>query len=85
MQELDLHASYVNSVCFDDDGSKMYSGDSVGQIRMWNVYVTDKPSSRGVLREWSLNRTIDEPEIKVCGSALQPSSFYDDHNKAMYQ
>ena len=52
MQELDGHSSYVNSLCFDDEGSKLFSADGVGKIRVWNVYVTDQPSKRGkILRK----------------------------------
>ncbi len=47
MQELDGHTSFVNSVCFDDEGTKLFSADGVGKIRVWNVYVTDQPSKRG--------------------------------------
>lgn len=65
LQELGGHNSYVNALCFDEDGSKLYSGDSLGQICIWNAYVTDKPSSRGSLREWCLCREIDDQEIKV--------------------
>ncbi len=49
MQELEGHQSYVNSLCFDDEGSKMYTADGIGVIRVWNVYVTDQPSKRGNL------------------------------------
>ena len=52
MQELDGHSSYVNSLCFDDEGSKLFSADGAGKIRVWNVYVTDQPSKRGkILRK----------------------------------
>ena len=65
MQELDEHLGYVNTLCFDDEGAKLYSADSMGQIRVWNVYVTDKPSKKGVLRDWTLNKVINAPEVKV--------------------
>ena len=65
VQELSGHGSYINALCFDEDGARLYSGDSLGSIRLWNVFVTDKPSSRGVLKEWSLHKEINESEIKV--------------------
>ena len=48
MQELDGHSSYVNTLCFDDEGTKLFTADGVGKIRVWNVYVTDQPSKRGI-------------------------------------
>ena len=43
----------------------MYSGDSLGVIRHWNVFTTEAPSKSGVLKDWSLNREILDGEIKV--------------------
>ena len=64
MQELDGHMSYVNSLCFDTDGAKLFSADSLGVLRIWNVYVTEQPSKRGFLREWTLNKEHCDEELK---------------------
>jgi len=37
LQELDQHMSYVNTLCFNQDGSLLYSGDSSGNICVWNI------------------------------------------------
>ena len=55
----------MNSLAFDDEGQQLYSGDSNGQFFIWNVHVTDKPSSNGLLREWTINKQVDDPELKV--------------------
>jgi WD40 repeat protein len=47
-QEIESHKGYVNSVCFDSDGQKMYSADSIGIINIWNVFVTEQPHHRGI-------------------------------------
>lgn len=47
LQELDGHFSVINALCFDEDGMQLYSGDSLGNIISWNVFVTDKQSSKG--------------------------------------
>ena len=65
LQELEGHRSHVNTIAFDEEGSRLFSGDSLGAIRMWNAFVTDKPSSRGLLKDWTLNREILDGEIKV--------------------
>ncbi|XP_052095753.1 jouberin-like isoform X1 [Mytilus californianus] len=68
-QEIESHKGYVNSVCFDSDGQKMYSADSIGSISIWNVFVTEQPHHRdqnksGFMRDWTLFHTISDPELK---------------------
>ena len=65
LQELEGHQSHVNSIAFDVEGTNLFSGDSLGALRMWNVFVTDKPSARGVLKDWTLNKEILDGEVKV--------------------
>ena len=48
LQELDDHVGVVNTLCFDLEGTRLYSGDSVGEIKVWTVYITEKPSSDGM-------------------------------------
>ena len=35
-QELKGHRGHVNSVCVDCSGEVVYSGDSVGDVRVWS-------------------------------------------------
>lgn len=69
-QELDGHESYINSLCFDEEGTKLYSADNMGIIKIWNVYVTEKATKKGVTRDWQLNSTIDNEEMKVSCCSL---------------
>lgn len=48
MQELDGHTSYVNSLCFDMEGGKLYSADGNGVINVTNVHVTEKATKKGL-------------------------------------
>ncbi len=48
MQEMDDHVGFVNALCFDEEGSKMYSADSLGNIFVWNVSVSNEPASQGI-------------------------------------
>jgi len=48
LQELDQHTSYVNTLCFNQDGSLLYSGDSSGNICVWNVVLEDGASVSGI-------------------------------------
>ncbi|XP_060597345.1 jouberin-like isoform X2 [Ruditapes philippinarum] len=67
-QELDHHVGLVNSICFSEDGQKMYSADSVGVIIIWNSFVTEMPSKRGVARDWTLFAKIEDADMK--GTAI---------------
>lgn len=35
------HKNYINSLLFDEDGQKMYSADSAGYIRVWDVSLNE--------------------------------------------
>ena len=43
----------------------MYSGDANGVIMIWNVHVTEQPSRRGFLKDWTLYKEVVEEECKV--------------------
>lgn len=51
VQELVGHTSYINSVCFNEDGTLLYSGDCLGRLCVWDVYVTNSLPSRGKMTE----------------------------------
>ncbi|KAK7796958.1 hypothetical protein U0070_001480 [Myodes glareolus] len=63
VRQLDVHKSFVNSVCFDDEGHHMYSGDCIGVIVVWDTYVkvTDLQHS---VRHWTINKEIKETEFR---------------------
>ncbi|XP_052025162.1 jouberin isoform X2 [Apodemus sylvaticus] len=63
LRQLDVHKSFVNAICFDDEGHHMYSGDCIGVICVWDTYVkvTDPQHS---VRHWALNKEIKETEFR---------------------
>ncbi|NP_001002277.2 jouberin isoform X2 [Rattus norvegicus] len=63
VRQLDVHKSFVNSICFDDEGHHMYSGDCIGVIAVWDTYVkvTDVQHS---VRHWTINKEIKETEFR---------------------
>ncbi|KAJ6660097.1 hypothetical protein lerEdw1_018023 [Lerista edwardsae] len=62
LQEFDGHRSFINTLCFDAEGLHMYSGDSTGQIIIWNTFV--KGSSQSPVQHWGINKEIKEDDIK---------------------
>jgi jouberin len=65
LHELDGHLAFVNALCFNDDGDVLYSGDSLGNIHVWNVRVadTDAASAKGTQVTWSLQKEITHKDI----------------------
>ncbi|XP_008820297.1 jouberin isoform X1 [Nannospalax galili] len=63
VRQVDAHKSFVNSLCFDNEGHHMYSGDCTGVIVVWDTYVkvTDVQHS---VRHWTINKEIKETEFK---------------------
>jgi len=40
--------SYVNTLCFNKDGSLLYSGDSSGSVCVWNIVIEDGACLSGI-------------------------------------
>ncbi|ESO98402.1 hypothetical protein LOTGIDRAFT_62094, partial [Lottia gigantea] len=60
-QEIEDHQGHVNSVCFDEEGEKLYSADSKGVIMVWNTYIDPR---RGYITNCTKYQEIKEPSIK---------------------
>ncbi|KAM6433682.1 jouberin [Rhynochetos jubatus] len=62
LQELDGHKSFINTLCFDAEGLHMFSGDSSGQIIVWDTSV--KGSSQHLFQHWRIDKEIRENYMK---------------------
>ncbi|NWT79507.1 AHI1 protein, partial [Lanius ludovicianus] len=62
LQELDGHKSFINTLCFDAEGRRMFSGDSSGLIIVWDTPV--KGTSQHLFQHWKINKEIKENDIK---------------------
>ncbi|XP_063040333.1 jouberin isoform X2 [Engraulis encrasicolus] len=62
LKELNGHKAFVNCLCFDQEGSRMFSGDNAGMIIEWNVTV-DERSSQNPTRLWKIEREIREADL----------------------
>ncbi|KAL6039261.1 hypothetical protein STEG23_024154 [Scotinomys teguina] len=63
VRQLDVHKSFVNSICFDGEGHHMYSGDCIGVIVVWDTYVKVNDLQHSV-RHWTINKEIKETEFR---------------------
>lgn len=61
VQELEVHEGFVNSICFQKDGS-LLTADSVGVIILWII----KKNRKGPMKkEWQVGKKIKLPEIEA--------------------
>jgi len=58
------HEARVNSICFDDEGIRMYSADGSGIIKVWSSRLSgDSDDRRFAGESFSIIRTIEDDEI----------------------
>uniref|UniRef100_UPI0037E83903 jouberin isoform X2 n=1 Tax=Semicossyphus pulcher TaxID=241346 RepID=UPI0037E83903 len=63
LQEFEGHNSFINTVCFDTEGRRMFSADNTGLIIVWKTSVNDS-RQRQPCNRWSVEKTIDESDLK---------------------
>ncbi|CAJ1074490.1 jouberin isoform X1 [Xyrichtys novacula] len=63
LQEFEGHSSFINTVCFDFEGSRMFSADNTGLIIVWKTSVNDSRQRQPCSR-WSIEKKIDESDLK---------------------
>uniref|UniRef100_A0A3Q4GUR5 Abelson helper integration site 1 n=1 Tax=Neolamprologus brichardi TaxID=32507 RepID=A0A3Q4GUR5_NEOBR len=63
LQEFEGHGSFINTVCFDSEGRRMFSGDNMGFIIVWKTSVNDSRQRQQPCRHWCIERKIDESDL----------------------
>ncbi|XP_030574561.1 jouberin isoform X2 [Archocentrus centrarchus] len=63
LQEFEGHSSFVNAVCFDSEGRRMFSGDNTGLIIVWKTSVNDGRQRQQPCHHWCIERKIDESDL----------------------
>ncbi|XP_070698228.1 jouberin [Pempheris klunzingeri] len=61
LQEFEGHNSFINTVCFDSEGRRMFSADNTGSIIVWKTSVTD--SKRHPCHRWCIEKKINESDL----------------------
>ncbi|XP_028824293.1 jouberin isoform X2 [Denticeps clupeoides] len=61
-QEFEGHKAFVNTLCFDPEGLRMFSADSMGHIIVWNI-VVEEGSHHQTRYHWSIEREIKESDL----------------------
>uniref|UniRef100_A0A1A7Y2E3 Abelson helper integration site 1 n=1 Tax=Iconisemion striatum TaxID=60296 RepID=A0A1A7Y2E3_9TELE len=64
LQEFEGHSSFINTICFDSEGSRMFSGDNTGTIIVWKTSVNDEKNRQKPCHRWCIERKISEGDLR---------------------
>ncbi|KAJ8399446.1 hypothetical protein AAFF_G00411580 [Aldrovandia affinis] len=64
LQEFEGHKSFINALCFDAEGLRMFSGDNMGLIITWNMAM-DSGSSQPPIHRWGIEKEIEEADLRA--------------------
>lgn len=66
LQELNgVHQSHINSLTFDTDGSRIYSGDALGLIVIWKETENQQRKQVKCQPKWMFEKKIEVRELEV--------------------
>ncbi|XP_017276957.1 jouberin isoform X2 [Kryptolebias marmoratus] len=63
LQEFEGHSSFINTVCFDFEGSRMFSADNTGVINVWKASVNDSRHRQKPCHHWCIEKKISESDL----------------------
>ncbi|XP_018587251.2 jouberin [Scleropages formosus] len=75
LHEFEGHKTFINALCFDSEGMRMYSGDNGGSIVVWNSPAESGASQR-TTQLWNVEREIGESDLKgisISGLEVHPN------------
>ncbi|XP_051942989.1 jouberin isoform X3 [Hippocampus zosterae] len=62
LREFEAHGGFVNSICFDAEGHRMFSADSVGSVIMWKTSLGD--GEQQPWHHWCVEKIHAEADLK---------------------
>lgn len=62
LQEFEGHKTFINALCFDNEGTRMYTADNAGIIVVWNTKTEDR-SRHGPTHLWKIEKEIKESDL----------------------
>uniref|UniRef100_A0A3Q2Y7Q4 Abelson helper integration site 1 n=1 Tax=Hippocampus comes TaxID=109280 RepID=A0A3Q2Y7Q4_HIPCM len=62
LREFEAHGGFVNTICFDAEGHRMFSADSVGSVIMWNTSLSD--GEQQPWHHWCVEKIHAEADLK---------------------
>ncbi|KAM8913694.1 jouberin [Spinachia spinachia] len=64
LQEFEGHNSFINSICFDSEGRRMFSADNTGLILVWRTTISERKRHQPC-HHWCIEKKIDESDLRV--------------------
>ncbi|XP_049595623.1 jouberin [Syngnathus scovelli] len=62
LREFEAHTAFINSICFDAQGDRMFSADNTGSIVMWKTSVSD--GEQQPWHHWCVEKIHTEAALK---------------------
>ncbi|KAK4475085.1 hypothetical protein MN116_002177 [Schistosoma mekongi] len=67
LQELNgVHQSHINTLTFDINGSRIYSGDALGMIIVWQDATNQQQKKIKFQSKWTFEKKIEVRELEMC-------------------
>ncbi|XP_073339009.1 jouberin isoform X3 [Pagrus major] len=63
LQEFEGHNSFINTICFDSEGRRMFSADYTGLIIVWKTKTNDGRQHQPCQR-WCIEKKIEESDLR---------------------
>ncbi|XP_028251526.1 jouberin isoform X2 [Parambassis ranga] len=63
LQEFEGHSTFINTICFDSEGRRMFTADNMGLIIVWKTSVNDSRHRQQPCHRWCIERKIDESDL----------------------
>ncbi|MEQ2220418.1 hypothetical protein ILYODFUR_005264 [Ilyodon furcidens] len=63
LQEFEAHSSFINTLCFDSEGRRMFSADNTGIIIVWKTSVNSSKQRQHPCHHWSIEMKMDESDL----------------------
>ncbi|XP_038155470.1 jouberin [Cyprinodon tularosa] len=63
LQEFEAHSSFINTICFDSEGRRMFSADNSGIIIVWKTSINPSKQHQHPCHNWSIEMKIDERDL----------------------
>lgn len=88
LREINEHTGFINSICFDEEGAKMFSADSIGVIILWNSIIRPQVDTKrkrkgtgGYVYDWAKLKKIATDELQ--GNVINSLTLHPNGRKLL--
>ncbi|XP_015754781.1 PREDICTED: jouberin-like, partial [Acropora digitifera] len=88
LREIEGHDGFINSICFDKEGAKMFSADSIGVVMIWNSLIHPQADTKrkrrgtgGYVYDWTILKKIAMDELQ--GNVINALTLHPNGRKLL--